>query len=183
VQGNGKTSGVSPGLLSAYALAARSLQEADNGMNIDTFRNTLRLEADDLQRQQHQVSQRVPLRLHHNMANSIQVKYLDDHRLKLSWSVDDGRATESQVLTVHWGVVPSLRCPECKKLRRRLFFTTHDHFPFNTKWFHCGRCIDQHLERGKHDRRPETSFRKAQHRRAERAHDGAVTSEPLATEG
>ena len=146
---------------------------------LERFRDTLRLEADDLQRQRHQPTEslRVALRLHHSVAHSIQVKYLDDHHLEVSWSVDGGTAKESQVLTVCCGTFLSLRCPECKQLRKRLFFTAHDDCPFDINWFHCERCMDQRLERGKRGRRRRTERGKRQQRRAKRVHD--VGSRPV----
>jgi len=158
-----------------------SIDTFKDRQKLETFKNTLRLEAADLQRQRHQPieSLRVVLKRHHMVAGSIQVKYLDDDHLKLSWFVDGGTAMESHVLTVHWGDVLSLRCPECEEFRRRLFFTTHDDCRFDTNWFHCERCIEQRLERGKSGRRPKTQRGKRRVRRAKRAHRGAVTSESV----
>ena len=156
-----------------------SIDTLKDRQRLDRFRNTLRLEGDDLQRQRHHPTEsfRVALRLHHSVAHSIEVKCLDDDHLKLSWSVDGGTATESQVLTVRRGTFVSLRCPDCKQLRKRLFFTAHDDCPFDINWFHCERCIEQRLERGKRGRRRRTERGKRQQRRAKRVHD--VGSRPV----
>jgi hypothetical protein len=150
-------------------------------MSIDTFRNTPRLEADDLQRQWHQPieSRRVALRRDHVVGGRIEVFHLDDDHLKLSWSVNGGTAMESQVLTVHSGAVLSLRCPECKEFRRRLFFTFCDRTPFDSNWFHCEHCIDRDTEMGKRRSRRNISSWKKRDRRATRALHGAVASEPV----
>lgn len=144
----------------------------------EMFRSTLRLEAADLQRQWHQSVERirVPLKRHHQVVGGIEVKHLDANHLKLSWSANGGTATESQVMSVHWGAVLSLRCPECKLFRRRLFFTIHNDCPFDTNWFHCEYCIDRRLERVKRTNARRGRWRD---RRAKRAHHGAVASEPV----
>jgi hypothetical protein len=142
------------------------------------FRNTLRLEAADLQHQPIE-RLRVPLKRHHQVVGRIEVKHLDANHLKLSWSANGGTATESQVLTVHWGAVLSLRCPECKEFRRRLYFTTHDDCPFDTNWFHCERCIDRHLEHRDRGRRTDAQHGNERDRRAKRASHSAVASEPV----
>src|SRR5262249_59596532 len=96
-----------PVLLSTYALASGSLQGAGNDMSVetfrdrqrrDTFRDTLRLEAADLQRRWRQPieSFRVALKRHHVVAGWIEAKYLDDHHLKFNWSVNGGPATKKQ---------------------------------------------------------------------------------------
>jgi hypothetical protein len=150
-------------------------------MSVETFKTIPRLEADDLHRHRSPGAEsfRVALKRYHVLASSIQVKRLDASHLKVSWSVDGGTATESQMLTVHWGAVLSLRCPECKEFRKCLFFTTHDDCPFDTNWFHCERCIDDRLEKGKRSRRAKKRS-KPRDRRAKRAPQGAVASEPVA---
>src|SRR5262249_52305721 len=174
-----------PVLLSTYALASRSLQGAGNDMSVetfrdrqrrDTFRDTLRLEVADLQRRWRQPieSFRVALKRHHVVAGWIAAKYLEDHHLKFNWSVNGGTAMKRQVLKVHPGAVLSLRCPECKEFRRRLFFTTHDNCRFDNNWFHCERCVDQRLEPRNGDRRPKTQGGTRRDRRAKHTHHGSL---------
>jgi hypothetical protein len=147
-------------------------------MSIDTFRTTPRLDGDDLQRLWHHGAEtfRLGLRRHHTLAGLITVKRLGGSQLKLSWSVERGTATESQVVEVHRRIRFSLQCPECKQFRKRLFFTSYDDCPFDTNWFHCERCVDRRLEPGKRARRPKTPRRD---RRATRALHRAVASEPV----